>query len=39
MGLIGGTIRLPLVEMSPVHQELVLRAMRSAGIEAKDQAA
>jgi len=39
MGLIGGAIRLPLVEMSPVYQELVLRAMGSAGIESKDQAA
>jgi 4-hydroxy-tetrahydrodipicolinate synthase len=39
MGLIGGAIRLPLVEMSPVHQELVLRAMRAAGIDSKDQAA
>ncbi len=39
MGLIGGALRLPLVEMSPVHEEALLRAMRSAGIELKDQAA
>ncbi|HUX73705.1 MAG TPA: 4-hydroxy-tetrahydrodipicolinate synthase [Steroidobacteraceae bacterium] len=39
MGLIGPTIRLPLVELSGVHQETVLRAMRAAGITLKDQAA
>jgi len=39
MGLIGSALRLPLVELSPVHEETILRAMRSAGIELKDQAA
>jgi len=39
MGLIGSALRLPLVELSSVHEEAVLRAMRSAGIEMKDQAA
>jgi 4-hydroxy-tetrahydrodipicolinate synthase len=39
MGLMGGTIRLPLVELSPVHQETVLRAMQAAGVTLKDQAA
>jgi len=39
MGLIGGALRLPLVEMSAAHQETILRAMRTAGIELKDQAA
>lgn len=39
MGLIGSALRLPLVEMSAVHQETILRAMRAAGIELKDQAA
>jgi 4-hydroxy-tetrahydrodipicolinate synthase len=39
MGLIGNAIRLPLVELAPVHQETVLRAMRAAGITLEDQAA
>lgn len=39
MGLIGSALRLPLVELSSVHEEAVLRAMRSAGIAMKDQAA
>jgi 4-hydroxy-tetrahydrodipicolinate synthase len=39
MGLIGNTIRLPLVELAPVHQEAVLRAMRAAGVALEDQAA
>jgi 4-hydroxy-tetrahydrodipicolinate synthase len=39
MGLIGATIRLPLVELTPENHDTVLRAMRSAGIELKDQAA
>jgi 4-hydroxy-tetrahydrodipicolinate synthase len=39
MGLIGNAIRLPLVELSPIHQEAVLRAMRRAGITLEDQAA
>ena len=38
MGLIGHAIRLPLVELSPAHQETVLRAMRAAGV-ALEQAA
>lgn len=39
LGLIGAAIRLPLVELTPANHETVLRAMRSAGIELKDQAA
>lgn len=39
LGLIGGGLRLPLVELSATHRELVLRAMRAAGIELKGQAA
>jgi len=39
MGLIGSAIRLPLVELSAVHQDTVLRAMRAAGVTLKDQAA
>ena len=39
MGLIGGTIRLPLVDLAPVHQETVLRAMRAAGVKLEDKAA
>jgi 4-hydroxy-tetrahydrodipicolinate synthase len=39
MGLIGNAIRLPLVELSSVHEETVLRAMRAAGIVLEDQAA
>ena len=39
MGLIGHTLRLPLVEMSVAHQDVVLRAMQAAGITFKDQAA
>ena len=39
MGLIGNAIRLPLVELAPVHQETVLRAMRAAGVKFEEQAA
>ena len=39
MGLIGNAIRSPLVELSPMHHETVLRAMRSAGVTLEDQAA
>jgi 4-hydroxy-tetrahydrodipicolinate synthase len=39
MGLIGSAIRLPLVDLTPVHQETVLRAMRAAGVILEDQAA
>ncbi len=39
MGLIGGAIRLPLVELSPAHHDTVLRAMQAAGVTLKDQAA
>ena len=39
MGLIGGTLRLPLVELAPMHQEAVLRAMRAAGVTVEDIAA
>jgi 4-hydroxy-tetrahydrodipicolinate synthase len=39
MGLIGNTIRLPLVELSTAHRDTVLRAMQTAGIILEDQAA
>jgi 4-hydroxy-tetrahydrodipicolinate synthase len=39
MGLIRGNLRLPLVELSPVHHEAVERAMRTAGVNLEDQAA
>jgi 4-hydroxy-tetrahydrodipicolinate synthase len=39
MGLIGGALRLPLVELSATHQAVVLRAMQTAGIELKGRAA
>jgi 4-hydroxy-tetrahydrodipicolinate synthase len=39
MGLIGNAIRLPLVELAPVHQETVLRAMRAAGVALEVEAA
>jgi 4-hydroxy-tetrahydrodipicolinate synthase len=39
MGLIGNTIRLPLVELSTAHQDTVLRAMQAAGVTLEDQAA
>ncbi|MDP9083440.1 MAG: 4-hydroxy-tetrahydrodipicolinate synthase [Pseudomonadota bacterium] len=39
MGLIGNTIRLPLVELSAAHHETVLHAMRTAGVTLEDQAA
>jgi 4-hydroxy-tetrahydrodipicolinate synthase len=39
MGLIGNAIRLPLVQLSSMHEETVLRAMRAAGIILEDQAA
>jgi 4-hydroxy-tetrahydrodipicolinate synthase len=39
MGLIGNAIRLPLVELSAVHHDLVLRAMQAAGVIFEDQAA
>jgi len=39
MGLIGSTVRLPLVELSPAQHDVVLGAMRSAGIALEDQAA
>jgi len=39
MGLIGNAIRLPLVELAPVHQETVERAMRAAGVTLEVQAA
>jgi 4-hydroxy-tetrahydrodipicolinate synthase len=38
MGLIGGAIRLPLVELAPMHQEAVLRAMRAAGVTREERA-
>ncbi len=39
MGLIGNTIRLPLVELSPAHHDTVVRAMRAAGITLEERAA
>lgn len=39
MGLIGNTLRLPLVELSAAHEETVLRAMRAAGISLEVKAA
>ncbi|HEX4152095.1 MAG TPA: 4-hydroxy-tetrahydrodipicolinate synthase [Steroidobacteraceae bacterium] len=39
MGLIGTAIRLPLVELSLAQRDLVLGAMRAAGIRLEDQAA
>jgi 4-hydroxy-tetrahydrodipicolinate synthase len=39
MGLIGNTIRLPLVELPAAHQDTVLRAMQAAGVTLEDQAA
>jgi 4-hydroxy-tetrahydrodipicolinate synthase len=39
MGLIGNTIRLPLVELAAAHHDTVLRAMRAAGLTLEDQAA
>jgi 4-hydroxy-tetrahydrodipicolinate synthase len=39
MGLIGNALRLPLVELAPMHQETVLRAMRAAGVTVEEIAA
>jgi 4-hydroxy-tetrahydrodipicolinate synthase len=39
MGLIGGALRLPMVELSAIHHDTVLRAMQAAGVTLKDQAA
>jgi 4-hydroxy-tetrahydrodipicolinate synthase len=39
MGLIGNTIRLPLVELSTAQRDTVLRAMQTAGVILEDQAA
>lgn len=39
MGLMGNTLRLPLVQLSPAHEDAVLRAMHAAGITLEDQAA
>lgn len=39
LGLIGGSLRLPLVELTPANYDTVRRAMQAAGIELKDQAA
>src|SRR5580704_15738913 len=36
LGLMGNTLRLPLVELSAVHEETVLRAMRAAGVALED---
>jgi 4-hydroxy-tetrahydrodipicolinate synthase len=39
MGLVGNTLRLPLVELAPMHHETVLRAMRAAGVTFEEIAA
>ena len=39
MGLIGDTVRLPLVELAAAHHETVLRAMRAAGVIVEEKAA
>jgi 4-hydroxy-tetrahydrodipicolinate synthase len=39
LGLIGSTLRLPLVELAPAHHETVLRAMRAAGLTSVERAA
>ena len=39
MGLMGSALRLPLVELSLSHHEIVRQALRAAGISLKDQAA
>jgi 4-hydroxy-tetrahydrodipicolinate synthase len=39
MGLIGNAIRLPLVELSVMHHDTVVRAMQAAGVTLEDQAA
>ena len=39
MGLMGNALRLPLVQLSPAHEDAVLRAMHAAGITLEDQAA
>ncbi|HLW22875.1 MAG TPA: 4-hydroxy-tetrahydrodipicolinate synthase [Steroidobacteraceae bacterium] len=39
LGLMGGGIRLPLVELSAAHHETVLRAMRAAGLAGEERAA
>jgi 4-hydroxy-tetrahydrodipicolinate synthase len=39
MGLMGNTLRLPLVELTTAHQDTVLRAMLTAGVKLEDQAA
>jgi 4-hydroxy-tetrahydrodipicolinate synthase len=39
LGLMGTTLRLPLVDLTPAHYDLIRRAMRAAGIDTKDKAA
>ena len=39
MGIIGNAIRLPLVELATANHEVVLRAMRAAGVTLEDRAA
>lgn len=39
LGLIGPSVRLPLVELAPEHHQTVRLAMHAAGIKSKDQAA
>jgi 4-hydroxy-tetrahydrodipicolinate synthase len=39
MGLMGNTLRLPLVELASAHHETVLHAMHAADVSLEDQAA
>jgi 4-hydroxy-tetrahydrodipicolinate synthase len=39
LGLMGATLRLPLVDLTPAHYDLIRRAMQAAGIDMKDKAA
>ena len=39
LGLIGATLRLPLVDLTPAHHDTIRRAMQAAGIDMKDKAA
>lgn len=39
LGLIGATLRLPLVDLTPAHHDTIRRALQAAGIDMKDKAA
>ena len=39
LGLIGNTVRLPLVELSAIHRDTVARAMQIAALKLEGQAA